>query len=172
MLVISFQAIVLCDDTETISDAQDAKPQAPKKIKSDVKKSDKKPQDKESKKKSKHAIKTIIFANCRVNEIMLVITDNKNKQSQVTIKMGHELTYHHEAGSIQKVVCYEKLTPNTTVNKSDLDNHSVIVFNDNQHTEKYHFITIAHQTAALKHARMTKDTDAFDKIGTQTIYRP
>jgi hypothetical protein len=110
-----------------------------------------------------------IFTNARVNEIILVITNHKNKQFQIPIKMGHSYTYYYTRPAI-KIICHEKLTPKTTLNKADLETYTAFIFNDNQKTDKYHHISIHDKNKALKHARLSGDIGLFNDVCEETIY--
>ena len=116
--------------------------------------------------------KTTLFVNGRVNNILLVITDDKNKQFKIYVKAGTHYECGHKAQSLKKVVCYEIHTPNTTLSQADLNNYSAFVFNTDQKLEKHHFISIKQKNHALKHARETHNKTLFDEISEQTIYNP
>ena len=116
-------------------------------------------------------LKKTLFVNARVNEIIIVITNHKNKQFQVSIKMGDHYTYHHNYPPL-KIVCHEKLTPKTSLTKADLETYAAFVFNDNQKTDKYHYISIHEKNKALKRARQSGDISLFNDVCEETIYNP
>lgn len=116
-------------------------------------------------------LKTTLFVNGRVNQILLVITDEKNKQSKITIKAGMHYSLSHKPQSIKKVVCYELQAPNTNLSQTDLNNYTVFVFNADQKLEKYHFISVLQKTHAIKRARKAKDEKLALEIEEQNIYR-
>ena len=116
--------------------------------------------------------KTTLFVNGRVNSILLVITNDKNQQFKVTIKAGGQYECGHAAQSLKKIVCYEMLTPNTTLSQSDLNTYLAFVFNTDQKLEKYHFINIKQKHAALKRASALKNETLFHEISEQNIYYP
>ncbi len=113
--------------------------------------------------------KKIVFFNARVNDIALVITNNKNQQILIPIKMGRQYTYSYNI-PMTKIICYEKLSPKTTLTKSDLETYTAFVFNDNQKTDKYHHISIHEKNKALQRARISGDISLFNDICEETIY--
>lgn len=117
------------------------------------------------------AITKTLFVNGRFNEIDVIVTDAKDKQFKFMIKSGQEKEMYHQPKGLKKVVCSEALAANTTLNQADLDTYSAFVFNSDK-VEKYHFINIAQQTAALNIARTMKKNDLFLEIGQQTLYHP
>ena len=116
-------------------------------------------------------LKAILFVNSRVNNIMLVLTTDKNKQIAIPINMGGHYVYYSHL-PLSKVVCHEKSTPKTTLTKKDLESYTTFVFNDDQKTDKYHHISIKHKNQALKHARQSKDITLFNDVCEETIYNP
>jgi hypothetical protein len=114
-------------------------------------------------------IQKAIFHNARVNEIILIITNHKNKQFSIPVKMGQHYTYFYTYPAI-KVVCHEKLTPPTPLSKTDLLTYTAFVFNDNQKTDKYHHISIHEKNKALKLARQSGDISLFNDVCEETIY--
>jgi len=117
-------------------------------------------------------IETTLFVNGRVNNIMLIITDNKNQQYKITIKSGDQYECHHKSQQLKKVVCYEIQAANTTLTQNDLNSYAAFVFNADQKLEKYHFINIKHKDAALNKARDLKNETLFTEISEQTVYNP
>ncbi|MDP3788607.1 MAG: hypothetical protein Q8Q60_04830 [Candidatus Chromulinivorax sp.] len=126
----------------------------------------------EDKKAKLNPIKTTLFVNGRVNDIVLVITDDKNKQFKIQIKAGMHYSCGHKPQALKKVVCHEINTPSVTLSQSDLNGHSVFVFNTDQKLEKYNFITIQQKNLALKHARESKNETLFHEISDQPVYHP
>lgn len=116
-------------------------------------------------------IEKTLFVNGRVNDVLLVVTDHKNKQFQVPIKIGAQYGCIHKPLELKKVVCYEKLAVNTTLSKTDLDMYAVFVFNAEK-LEKFNFINIRQKEAALKLARSLKNETLFNEISEQTVYNP
>lgn len=147
---------------------------APSKVetkpKQDVKK---KPENKNTKAKL-IVIERTIFENCRVNDILLTITDHKNWSFSVPIKMGQKYEYYNRLlpQHLSKVVCYEKNSPKIVLPKQDLETYSVFVFNDEQNTNKYHFINPIHHALAKKRVRDAKNLELLEEINQQTIYHP
>lgn len=113
--------------------------------------------------------KKIIFFNARVNDIKLVITNNKNQQILIPIKMGCQHTYYYNI-PMTKIICHEKLSPKTTLTKLDLETYTAFVFNDNQKTDKYHHNSIHEKNKALQRARVSGDISLFNDICEETIY--
>jgi hypothetical protein len=195
-LVIGMQAILLYAEFETEADiktqdtsqdsdmvTQDAKSQEkskstvkPKVDNNQIKADAQAKKDAKSKADAAKAklipFKTTLFVNGRVNNILLVITDDKNKQFKIHIKAGTHYSCGHKAQSLKKAVCYEINTTNTTLSQADLNAYSVFVFNTDQKLEKYNFISIKEKNIALKHARMTKNEKLFHEISDQPIYNP
>ena len=97
-------------------------------------------------------IKSTLFVNGRFNKIELIFTDHKNKQFSKHIQPGNDYEYHHEPLHIKKVVCREKLAANTTLSSTDLQTYAAFAFNVDK-VEKYHFINVRQQEAALKWVR-------------------
>jgi hypothetical protein len=116
--------------------------------------------------------KTTLFVNGRVNSILLVITNDKNKQFKISIKAGTHYTCGHKPQTLKKVVCYEINAPNITLSQADLNAYAAFVFNTDQKTEKYNFISVQQKSLALKRARNNKNEALFHEIGEQSIYNP
>jgi hypothetical protein len=113
--------------------------------------------------------KKIFFFNARVNDIALVITNTKNQQVLIPIKMGCQHTYYYNI-PMTKIICHEKSSPKTTLTKSDLETYTSFVFNDNQKTDKYHHNSIHEKNKALQRARVSGDISLFNDICEETIY--
>lgn len=181
MLIISFQIILLnaesneqadlqtTESQESESTAQKTKP----KLESKSKSIKEKKETKEIKAVSKNLpFKTTLFVNGRVNDILLVITDQKNKSHSISIKAGSHYSCGHPAQYLKKVMCYEISAPNTTLNQADLNTYSVFVFNTDQKLEKYHFINIQQKNNSLKQARESRNEALFLEVCEHNIYNP
>lgn len=185
-LIFGFQAIILSSqsnsDSDTTAETIDTTTQSDQKSKDDTQdvviqksKDTKNIKPKvETKKVTPKAVpsKTTLFVNGRINSILLVITNDKNQQFKITIRGGSQYECHHAAQSLKKIVCYEMLTPNTTLSQSDLNTYLAFVFNTDQKLEKYHFINIKQKHAALKRANALKNETLFHEISEQNIYYP
>ncbi len=174
------EADIKVQDTQQDSDAaiqETKKPVAKPKTDADQAKADAKEKaDKKAKADAAKAklipFKTTLFVNGRVNNILLVITDEKNKQFQINIRAGSHYECGHKAQSLKKVVCHEISAPSTTLSQADLNTYAAFVFNTDQKLEKYHFISIKQKNVALKHARESKNETLFHEISDQPIYHP
>ncbi len=125
-------------------------------------------------KSNKIPVETTVFANGRVNPISLIVTEPNNKQFVINLRTGHHFTYHNKniPNHLQKVVCSDPYSSNVTLSKADLNTYAAFLFNENQKTEKYHYISSQEQTMALKKARDAHNQKRFDEIAQQTIYNP
>ncbi len=123
---------------------------------------------------NKIPIATTIFVNGRVNPITLIIIDHKNKHFTINLAAGKHFNYQnkHLPDHLQKVTCSDIHSPTVTLSKADLDTYAVFLFNENQKTEKFHFINGHQEAIALKYARDTRNKALFDEISAQTVYNP
>jgi len=116
-------------------------------------------------------IQETVFVNSRVNNIVLKIIDKKNKEYLFSIHMGTEFTIHHEPESLKQAICLEPGVPETITSQADLKTYSVFVYNTDQKTEKYNFITIQQKINFLQMVRKLKEDELFQEIDNLTIYK-
>lgn len=116
-------------------------------------------------------MKNIILVNCRINDLCIEIVDSKNKKISLIVRAGRQLDYWYEY-SLQKLVCFDKTTSKITVTAADLKNYKVLVFNDDQKIDKYHFESLKEKSRALQQARNGNDKKLWQDISEQAVYHP
>lgn len=176
MVAIGFQAILLHAEHNEQTDSQEPEVTVQKiqsKSESKPKVVKEKKENKDTKAVSKNVpFKTTLFVNGRVNDVLLIITDQKNKSHSISIKAGSQYSCGHPVQYLKKVVCYEISAPNTTLSQADLNTYAVFVFNTDQKLEKYHFINIQQKNASLKQAQESRNETLFLEVCEHNIYNP